>query len=104
MYNLVSDTININKNEEAKTLRKNQKKDNKSGTMTNFLHIKKIESIEIKNPKLKCLLDECTRLGPYYSKCKSCNNKNLNFYKDMKYENAEKLLKYIKNQGTQSIK
>ena len=100
MFDLNSENMNKNTNDFKSSAGLNLTKQNrKSGTRTEFLHIKKIMDVEIKNEKLKCLINECPRFGPYYSKCQTCNNKNLVFFKDMKYENAEKLLRYFKKSG-----
>lgn len=77
----------------------NRKKSPGKETLTQFLNIKQIEKVEIKNQKLKHILDEAGGLGPYYSKCGTCNNKNLSFYKDMNFDNAAKILGYIKRKS-----
>jgi len=42
------------------------------------------------------LLNECDNRGPFYSHCKSCNNRNLEFITKIKVDQATKILNYIK--------
>jgi len=63
-----------------------------------FLNIvRNIKKVEIKNKEVKDLVEECNNFGPYFSHCPSCNNRNLEFYQNMKSDNALKLLKFIRD-------
>jgi hypothetical protein len=100
MYNLkqnLSKEIQQKKGEEANENKEEKvKKKTLNKNFSQFLNIQRLEKVEIKNQKLKSILDGAGGLGPYYSKCGTCNNKNLTFYKVMNYDNAEKILSYIK--------
>lgn len=52
---------------------------------------------EIKDFKVKKILEEVNGFGPYYSHCTSCNKKNLEFYSKMDSNYAVKILKNIKD-------
>jgi len=61
-----------------------------------FLNDQSVKVIEVKNPTVKRLIHECGGYGPYYSRCPVCNNKNLGFFKDLKTDDAVKILSFIK--------
>lgn len=61
-----------------------------------FLNDHLLEKVEIKNPKVKSIIEECEGYGPYYSRCPVCNNKNLSYFKDLKTDDAVRVLNYIK--------
>ena len=76
-----------------KTIFIKTKSDNINGP---YLNETKIKLVEIKNPKVKNLIGECEGYGPYYSHCPVCNNKNLGFFKDLRTDDAVKILTFIK--------
>jgi len=65
-------------------------------TESQFLNTYKLEKIELTNKNVKDLFYEVNKFGPNFQFCDKCNNKNLHFYKEMRTENAVKLLNHIK--------
>lgn len=61
-----------------------------------FLNSREVKEVEIKNPVIKQMISECNGYGPYYSHCPTCKNKNLSYFKDLKTDEAMKVLNYIK--------
>ena len=61
-----------------------------------FLNIVTNKKIELKNENVKQLYGEVNRSGPNYQYCEKCSNKNLEFFQELKPENAIKLLNFIK--------
>ena len=68
---------------------------NRLDTLGPFLNNYVYKPIEIKNPSVKKMINECDGYGPYYSHCLLCNNKNLGYFKDLKTDDAVRVLKYI---------
>jgi DNA repair exonuclease SbcCD ATPase subunit len=100
----------VNNEEERKTI--NSIKSNKTilsrkaktmAKSSGFLNDHEIKEIEIKNPRVREMINECDGYGPYYSKCPVCNNKNLSYFKDLKTDDAVKVLKYIKKSKVENI-
>lgn len=65
-----------------------------------FLNNHVLKPVEIKNPYVKQMITQCEGYGPYYSHCLICNNKNLGYFKDLKTDDAVKVLKYIQKSKT----
>ena len=61
-----------------------------------FLNTYKLEKIELTNKNVKDLFMELHKFGPAFQYCDKCNNKNLEYYQEMRPENAIKLLTHIK--------
>jgi len=61
-----------------------------------FLNSTQIEKIELKNENVKELYHDVNRHGPNFQYCEKCNYKNLEYFKELRPENAIKLLTFIK--------
>lgn len=75
-----------------------------SGPFLNIDYDELYRQPEIKDKKVKKILDEVNGFGPYYTHCNSCNKKNLDFYSKMDSNSAVKMLRVIKNRKTFNLK
>jgi len=87
---------NITKQQIIVQARKIVHKKQQSEGAAQFLHAVEVKEVEVKNKQIKKLLNECDNRGPFYSHCKSCNNRNLEFITKIKVDQATKILNYIK--------
>jgi hypothetical protein len=90
-----TNTITNNKLNESK--RKKIELTSGPGPFLNIDYDELYRQPEIKDKKVKQILDEVNGFGPYYSHCNSCNKKNLDFYSKMDSNSAIKMLKTIKD-------
>ena len=99
--NIANNNTNSNTEEKnphitVKSMKTMMIKTQKESRYGPFLNDTKIKLVEIKNPKVKNLIEKCEGYGPYYSHCPVCNNKNLGFFKDLRTDDAVKILTFIK--------
>jgi len=69
-------TNNFIHNTEEKNTSPIKTRKTKSESYGPYLNNQNVKKIEINNPKIKHLINECEGYGPYYSRCPMCNNKN----------------------------
>ena len=74
------------------------KTENKDIKMTNRELFYSAKKLEIKNPIIKRLVNECNDYGPYCKGCHTCKRRNLQFYQKMNTDSAVLLLNFIKKQ------
>jgi hypothetical protein len=100
----VSSVINLNSAEEFpqkkldKLSNKNDQetKKEKYFDSTEYLNVQRFQKLKINNEKIRSLVENCQNLGPYYSKCNVCNNKNVSYFNKMGVDEAEKITELIK--------
>lgn len=61
-----------------------------------FLNVRRFQRLKIYNKKIRSLVKDCKNLGPYYSKCNVCNNKNVAYFNEMGMQEAEKITDFIR--------
>ena len=54
------------------------------------------KKVIINDPIIKKYLESINYFGPYYSYCPPCNNRNLEFYKNLEQNDCINLIKFIK--------
>jgi hypothetical protein len=99
----VSSILNLNSTEEIPlkkmelTCIKDQEiKKEKFYDSTEYLNVQRFQKLKINNEKIRSLVQSCQNLGPYYSKCNVCNNKNVSYFNKMGVDEAEKITEFIK--------
>lgn len=63
---------------------------------TEFLNVQRFQKLKINDERVHSLVQSCNNLGPFYSKCNVCNNKNIAFFDKMRLDEAQKITDYIK--------
>jgi hypothetical protein len=95
--NMNFNNTNNNNNKLNESKRKKIELTSGPGPFLNIDYDELYRQPEIKDKKVKQILDEVNGFGPYYSHCNSCNKKNLDFYSKMNSNSAIKMLKTIKD-------
>lgn len=88
----------IPKNEDKERINSLPNEGYKTKGLSQFLNVAGEEKIEITNPKIKRELEIIDYYGPRYTYCKSCHNKNLEFYQNFETNQCLKLLSYLKKE------
>ena len=99
-YNLISEDDNKDKTNfkfRNTFIRKKLSPINtKSGAFTSKYNGESNRILEITNPKIKRDLELINYYGPLYTHCKTCNNRNIEFYQNSEPNQTLKLLHFLK--------